>query len=67
MIIYFNNIRENQLYVKKGALHKAQFLGHWIGDVMTWLDQEKVRASHGGLGDTTQGAGTTIPPQIGHT
>lgn len=34
---------------------------------MSWLDQEKVRASRGGLGDATQGAGTTILPQISHT
>jgi len=34
---------------------------------MSWLDQEKVRASRGGLGDAAQGAGTTILPQISHT
>lgn len=34
---------------------------------MSWLDQERVRASRGGLGDATQGAGTTIIPQISHT
>ena len=50
------------LSLEKGVLHKAQFLGHWIGDGMSWLDQEKVRASHGGLGDATHGAGTTILP-----
>ncbi len=50
------------LSLEKGVLHKAQFLGHWIGDGMSWLDQEKVRASHGGLGDATHGVGTTILP-----
>ena len=34
---------------------------------MSWLDQEKVRASRGGLGDATQGAVTTILPRICHT
>lgn len=34
---------------------------------MRWLDQERVRASRGGLGDATQGTGTTIIPQISQT
>ena len=34
---------------------------------MSWLDQEKVRASRGGLGNATQGAGTAILRQISHT
>ncbi|KAK8499262.1 hypothetical protein V6N12_076112 [Hibiscus sabdariffa] len=36
------------------------FLGHWIGDGMSWLDQEKVRASRGGLGDATKGRMVSI-------
>ncbi len=54
----------NTALCEKGALHKVVFLGHWIGDGMSWLDQERVRASRGGLGDATQGAGTKILPQI---
>ena len=34
---------------------------------MSWLDQKKVRASRGGLGNATQGAGTAILRQISHT
>jgi hypothetical protein len=54
-------IRENQLYVKKVLCIRSSSLG--TGLATSWLDQEKVRASRGGLGDATQGAGTTILPQ----
>jgi len=40
-------------------LSHSIFGAHWIGDGMSWLDQEKVCASCGGLGNATQGAGIT--------
>lgn len=50
--------------MKKVLCIRSSSLGTGLA---TGLDQEKVRASRGGLGDATQGAGTTIIPRLSHT